>query len=209
MSLAVVRKGPLTPLPETLEKLEPEILAEPVFARAAVGLSDRTTSSEVTCPEQTRAWFGRSLRDLGAEDAVLNLGMVLSSASRSARLGSARSIGIYFLFLGLRYRTQVRSLTGRPVECPVDGPGPPADVRRSELRPPPSTEQMRSLSAGRREELATCRKRGLAAARNHTACRLRSELGLRIGEVCALTLSDIRWGGGPHGERHISQRTAP
>lgn len=36
-----------------------------------------------------------------------------------------------------------------------------------------------------------------AAARDDIARRLMWELGLRIGEVRALTLSDIRWGGGP------------
>ncbi len=50
---------------------------------------------------------------------------------------------------------------------------------------------MGRLFAGWREELATCRKFA-PAARSYTACRLLSEVGLRVNEACKLDLPDIK-----------------
>ena len=67
-----------------------------------------------------------------------------------------------------------------PAEGPPAGKAPDPAHRRPGDR----------LFAGWREELATCRKFA-PAARNYTACRLLSEVGLRVNEACKLDLPDV------------------
>src|SRR5664279_4977995 len=81
-------------------------------------------------------------------------------------------------------------MTGRVVECPIDEINRPRGRQQAKLRIPPTAGQVDHLFAGWREELATCRKFA-PTARNYTACRLMSEVGLRVNEVCKLDLVQL------------------
>ncbi|WP_258564783.1 hypothetical protein [Streptomyces sp. WELS2] len=50
--------------------------------------------------------------------------------------------------------------------------------------------------------MATCRKSG-PTARNHTAAKLMSRVGLRVSEACKLDLADIKWDLGRFGKLHV------
>ena len=93
-------------------------------------------------------------------------------------------------------------MTGRIVECPIDEMNRPRGRQQAKLRIPPAAAQVDRLFAGWREELATCRKFA-PAARNYTACRLLSEVGLRVNEACKLDLPDIKWDLGRFGKLHV------
>ncbi|HXA62348.1 MAG TPA: hypothetical protein VNW94_24630 [Streptosporangiaceae bacterium] len=75
-------------------------------------------------------------------------------------------------------------------------------ARTSRRGIPPSDDQITRLFTGWREELATCRKFA-PAARNYTACRLMSEVGLRVNEACKLDLPDVKWDLGRFGKLHV------
>ncbi len=93
-------------------------------------------------------------------------------------------------------------MTGRIVECPIDEMNRPRGRQQAKLRIPPTAAQVGRLFAGWREELATCRKFA-PAARNYTACRLLSEVGLRVNEACKPGLPDIKWELGRFGKLHV------
>ncbi len=62
--------------------------------------------------------------------------------------------------------------------------------------------ELEQLFAGRREELASCRKFA-PAARNYTVARLTADVGLRINEACMLELDDVRWELGRFGKLNV------
>ncbi|MFG1703460.1 hypothetical protein ACFLIM_09720 [Nonomuraea sp. M3C6] len=205
MALAVVRdlrvaRAPATP--DDLDALETDVLAGFVLARAAAGLSDGTISSDVMHLEQVRAWFGRPLWDMDPADADAYFGKVLRTTAKGTRLAWAQAIKTYFLFLELRHKVEIHQATGRVVECPIDEMNRPRGGQQPRLRIPPTADQVSRLFAGWREELSTCRKFA-PAARNYTACRLMSEVGLRVNEACKLDLADIKWELGRFGKLHV------
>jgi integrase len=61
----------------------------------------------------------------------------------------------------------------------------------------PDQPIVRRLAGG----LSTCRKFA-PAARNYTACRLMTEVGLRVNEACKLDPADIKWELGRFGKLH-------
>jgi integrase/recombinase XerD len=108
----------------------------------------------------------------------------------------------YFLFLELRHKVEIHQLTGRVVQCPIDEMNRPRGQRDAALRIPPSAEQVGWLFGGWRAELATCRKFA-PTARNYAACRLMSDVGLRVNEVRNLNLADVKWDLGRFGKLHV------
>ncbi|MET9919546.1 site-specific integrase [Streptomyces sp. NPDC006435] len=70
------------------------------------------------------------------------------------------------------------------------------------LRIPPSGPEVKTLFAGWGGEPATCRKFA-PTARNHTASKLMSQVGLRVSEACKLDLADIKWDLGRFGKLHV------
>ncbi|WP_327581861.1 tyrosine-type recombinase/integrase [Nonomuraea sp. NBC_00507] len=182
--------------------METDVLAGFVLARAAAGLSDGTISSDVMHLEQARAWFGRPLWDMDPADADAYFGKVLRNTAKGTRLARAQAIKTYFLFLELRHKVEIHQATGRVVECPIDEMNRPRGGQQPRLRIPPTADQVSRLFAGWREELSTCRKFA-PAARNYTACRLMSEVGLRVNEACKLDLADIKWELGRFGKLHV------
>ena len=207
MSLAVVRdlrvaRAPVTA--EDLAALQTDVLAGFVLARAAAGLPDGTIASDVLHLEQVRAWFGRPLWDMEPADADAYFGKVLRDTAKGTQLSRAQALKTCFLFLELRHRAEIHQMTGRIVECPIDEMNRPRGRQQAKLRIPPTAAQVDRLFAGWREELATCRKFA-PAARNYTACRLLSEVGLRVNEACKLDLPDIKWELGRFGKLHVRQ----
>ena len=205
MSLAAVRDLRVARAPATAEDLaalETDALAGFVLARAAAGLSDGTIASDVLHLEQVRAWFGLPLWDMEPPDADAYFGKVLRDTAKGTRLSRAQALKTYFLFLELRHKVEIHQMTGRIVECPIDEMNRPRGRQQAKLRIPPAAAQVDRLFAGWREELATCRKFA-PAARNYTACRLLSEVGLRVNEACKLDLPDIKWDLGRFGKLHV------
>jgi len=152
--------------------------------------------------EQVRAWLGRPLWEMESPDADRYFGEVLRAAAKGTRLSRAQALKTYFLFLELRHKVEIHQMTGRVVECPIDEINRPRGRQQAKLRIPPTAGQVDHLFAGWREELATCRKFA-PTARNYTACRLMSEVGLRVNEVCKLDLADVKWDLGRFGKLHI------
>lgn len=138
----------------------------------------------------------------GARDADVYFGKVLRGAARGTRLSRAQAIKTYFLFLDLRHKIEIHQMTGCVVECPIDEMNRPRGRQEARLRIPPTADQVGRLFAGWREELTICRKFA-PAARNYTAAKLMSEVGLRVNEACKLDLSDIKWNLGHFGKLHV------
>ncbi|MGR6924273.1 tyrosine-type recombinase/integrase [[Actinomadura] parvosata] len=205
MALAVVKDLRVARAPATvedLEALETDVLAGFVLARAAAGLSDGTISSDVVHLDQVRAWFGRPLWEMEPPDADAYFGKVLRSAAKGTRLARAQAIKTYFLFLELRHKIEIHQMTGRVVECPIDEMNRPRGRQEGRLRIPPTADQVGRLFAGWRKDLVTCRKFA-PGARNYTAAKLMSEVGLRVNETCKLDLTDIKWDLGRFGKLHV------
>jgi site-specific recombinase XerD len=195
-----VARPPATP--QDLEALETDVLAGFVLARAAAGLADGTIASDVVHLEQVRAWFGRPLWEMEPADADAYFGKVLRGAAKGTRLARAQAIKTYFLFLELRHKVEIHQMAGRVVECPIDEMNRPRGHQPAKLRIPPTAEQVEQLFTGWREELTTCRKFA-PAARNYTAAKLMSDVGLRVNEACKLDLPDIKWDLGRFGKLHV------
>jgi site-specific recombinase XerD len=208
LTLAVVRdlreaRSPADP--QELAGFETDVLAGFVLARAAAGLADATISSDVVHLEQVRAWFGRPLWEMEPADADVYFGKVLRGSAKGTRLSRAQAVKTYFLFLELRHKAEIHQMTGCIAECPIDEMNRPRGHQQARLRIPPDAGQVRSLFAGWRAELATCRKFS-PAARNYTACKLMAEVGLRVSETCKLDLADIKWDLGRFGKLHVRHR---
>ncbi|CDR07996.1 hypothetical protein [Streptomyces iranensis] len=83
-------------------------------------------------------------------------------------------------------------MTGRVVECPIDEMNRPRGAEDAQLRIPPTGPEVGTLFKGWGGGLATCRKFA-PTARNYTASKLMSQVGLRVSEACKLDLTDIKW----------------
>jgi integrase/recombinase XerD len=73
-------------------------------------------------------------------------------------------------------------MSGHVVECPIEEMNRPRGRQQAKLRIPPTAGRIARLFTGWREDLETCRKVA-PAARNYTAARLMSEVGLRVAEL--------------------------
>ncbi|MGH3183247.1 MAG: tyrosine-type recombinase/integrase, partial [Streptosporangiaceae bacterium] len=188
---------------EELAAFETDVLAGFVLARAAAGLADGTIAADVIHLEQIRTWLGRSLWEMQPADADAYFGKALRDAAKGTILARAQALKTYFVFLELRHKVEIHQMTGHVVECPVDEINRPrGGPDGAALRIPPSTAQIGTLFAGWRGELASCRKFA-PTARNYTAAKLMSEVGLRVNEACQLDLTDIKWDLGRFGKLHV------
>ena len=157
MRLALVkdlREYRSAPTEEDVEAFETDTLAGFVLARSSAGLADATIRGEIGHLEQVRAWFGRPLWEMEPSDADAYFGWVLRGTAKGTRL----AISTYFLFLDLRHKVEIYNLTGRVVECPIDEVNRPRGAKEAALRIPPTEAEVKTLFAGWRSELATCRK---------------------------------------------------
>ncbi|GAA1310645.1 site-specific tyrosine recombinase XerD [Streptomyces sanglieri] len=205
MALAAVRdlrefRDPVSA--EELEQFETDVLAGFVLARASAGLADGTIRGDVGHLDQMRAWFGRPLWDMEPADADRYFGKVLRGSPSGTRLARAQALTTYFLFLELRHKVEIYRMTGRVVECPIDEMNRPRGSKDAALRIPPTEPEIKKLFTGWGGELATCRKFA-PTARNYTASKLMSQVGLRVSEACKLDLADIKWDLGHFGKLHV------
>ncbi|WP_329430407.1 hypothetical protein OG339_20525 [Streptosporangium sp. NBC_01495] len=106
---------------EDLAAFEIDVLAGFVLARASAGLTDSTIRNDANHLELIRDWFGRPLWEMQPEDADVYFGKVLRDAKPSTRTGRAAALTVFFRFLELRHKVELHNLTGRVVECPLDG----------------------------------------------------------------------------------------
>lgn len=205
MALAVVRDlrdaRPVTS-PEEVADFETDVLAGFVLARASAGLADSTIRKDVMNLDQIRTWFDHPLWEMQPTDADVYFGRVLRGVPSGTRLARAGALRTYFLFLELRHQTEIHTLTGRVVSCPLDEMNRPRGRKDAKLRIPPAEREVARLFAGWSAELATCRKFA-TAARNYTAAKLMAGVGLRVTEACNLDLADIKWGLGRFGKIHV------
>jgi integrase/recombinase XerD len=205
LGLAVVRdmREAAAPLSaEEAEDFETDVLAGFVLARSAAGLADSTVRSDVGGLGHVRAWFGRPLWEMEPADADEYFGVVMRGAAGNTRRGRAQVIRTYFEFLELRHRAEIHRLTGRLAQCPIDAMNRPRGGGVTKLRIPPSAQQVASLFAGWREELASCRKFA-PMARNYAAARLMADVGPRVNEVRHLDLADVKWELGRFGKLNL------
>jgi site-specific recombinase XerD len=93
-------------------------------------------------------------------------------------------------------------MTGRVVECPIDEMNRPRGAKDAALRIPPTEPEVGTLFTGWGGELATWRK-FTRTARNYTAVKLMSQVGLRVSEACGLDLDDIKWHLGRFCKLHV------
>jgi integrase len=107
-------------------------------------------------------------------DADVYFGKVLRGSPSGNRLARAQALTTNVLFLELRHKVEIHRMTGWVVECPIDEMNRPRGSRDAALRIPP-----------------TCRKFA-PTARNYTASKLMSQVGLRVSEPCKLDLADIK-----------------
>ncbi|MEV7119188.1 tyrosine-type recombinase/integrase [Kitasatospora griseola] len=187
---------------EEMERFETDVLAGFVLARASAGLADGTIRGDVGHLEQVRTWFGRPLWDMEPADADAYFGRVLRGSPSGTRLARSQALNTYFLFLELRHKVEIHRMTGRVVECPIDEMNRPRGSKDAQLRIPPTAPEVDLLFTGWGGELATCRKFA-PTARNYTAAKLMSQVGLRVSEACGLDLADIKWGLGRFGKLHV------
>ncbi|MEU5304543.1 hypothetical protein ACH4YO_07200 [Streptomyces noursei] len=106
------------------------------------------------------------------------------------------------MFLELRHKVELHWMAGRVVECPIDEMNRPRGAKDTQLRIPPSGAEIGTLFTGWGSGLATCRKFA-PTARNYTASKLMSQVGLRVTEACGLDLGEIKWDLGRFGKLHV------
>ncbi|GAA4589750.1 hypothetical protein GCM10023194_44790 [Planotetraspora phitsanulokensis] len=205
MALAAVRDLRESRVPATAEELadfETDVFAGFVLARASSGLSDLTIQRDGSNLEQIRRWFGRPLWELEPADVDRYLGAVHRGAAPSTRSGKAQTLSIFFEYLELRHKVELYNLTGRAIESPLDEMNRPRGGHQGRIRIPPTAEEVERLFAGWREDLVSCRKFA-TSARNYTALRLITDVGLRINETRHLDIHDVKWKLGRFGKLHV------
>ena len=187
---------------EELLDFETDVMAGFVLARASAGLADGTIRNDVSNLEQVRAWFDQPLWQMQPTDADKYFGQVIRQSAKGTRLARAQSVITYFAFLELRHKAEIHQLTGRVVECPIDEMNRPRGNKDAALRIPPTAAELEVLFGGWRGELVTCRKFA-PMARNYTAAKLMSLIGLRVNEVRCLDLDDVKWHLGRFGKLYV------
>ncbi|MFZ3595072.1 tyrosine-type recombinase/integrase [Streptomyces sp. BH104] len=187
---------------DDLERLETDVLAGFVLARASAGLADGTIRGDVSHLEQMRSSFGRPLWEMEPSDADAYFGRVLRHAPIGTRLARVRALSVYFEFLELRHQVELHTLTGIVARCPIDEVNRPRGRKDARLRIPPSTEELTGFFADWAQALAGCRKFA-PAARTYAAARLMAATGLRANETRRLDLDDVRWDLGHFGKLHV------
>ncbi|WP_327375393.1 site-specific integrase [Streptomyces sp. NBC_01216] len=205
MSLALVRdlrSVRPTPADEDLDAFEQDLVAGFVLARAAAGVEDGSIQAEIRAVSEFRDSMGRHLWTARPDDADRFLGERCRGQSHSTVSGKAFGVAVFFEYLELRHQAEIHTLTGDLVQCPIDEMNRPRGGWQLNIRIPPSDAEIDKLFDGWRDHVATTRK-FLPAARNYTAAKLWSQVGLRIGESTRLDMADLKWELGPLGKLHV------
>lgn len=146
--------------------------------------------------------MGRHLWTARRDDADRFLGERCRGQAHSTVSGKAFGVSVFFEYLELRHHAEIHALTGDLVQCPIDEMNRPRDGWKLNIRIPPSDAEIDRLFDGWRDHVATARK-FLPAARNYTAAKLWSQVGLRIGESTRLDMADLKWELGLLGKVHV------
>ncbi|MBT2511666.1 site-specific integrase [Streptomyces sp. ISL-98] len=205
MSLALVRdlrSVRPTPTDEDLDAFEQDLVAGFVLARSAAGVEDGSIQAEIRAVSEFRDSMGRHLWTARPDDADRFLGERCRGQSHSTLSGKAFGVSVFFEYLELRHHAEIHTLTGDLVQCPIDEMNRPRDGWKLNIRIPPSDAEIAKFFDGWRDHVATTRK-FLPAARNYTAAKLWSQVGLRIGESTRLDMADLKWELGPLGKVHV------
>lgn len=188
--------------PDDAKAFQEHLLAEFVFARAAHGVLDSTIRQDVTAVEEFLGFAGVLAWEFEPRHADRFLGQGQRDRAVATRRGKAICIDTFYRFLELRYRGEIHQLTGCVVASPIDAANRPAHTGDFSVRIPPSTEELTRFFSAWRQALPQVRK-WLVASRNYTMARVLFEVGLRVRELCALSLDDLHFEHGPMGKIHV------
>lgn len=205
MSLGVVRdlRSPRSlDTAEDAGAYQEHLIAEYVFARVAHGVLDATIRQDVMAIEEFLAWAEVWAWEVEPKQADRFLGQALRDRAIATRRGKATSIDTFYRFLEVRYRGEIRDLTGRVIASPIDAINRPTHTGDFSVRVPPSAHDLSQFFSGWRADLAEARK-WLVASRNYTMARATADIGLRVRELCALALDDLHFEHGPLGKVHV------
>lgn len=178
------------------------LLAEFVFARAAHGVLDSTIRQDVAAVEEFLSYSGLLAWEIEPGHADRFLGQAQRDRAVATRRGKAICIDTFYRFLEVRYRGEIHQLTGHLVCSPIDSVNRPAHTGDFSVRIPPTPAELKSFFKEWRAELPEVRK-WLVASRNYTMARLLGDVGLRVRELCALSLDDLHFEHGPLGKIHV------
>ncbi len=187
---------------EDLDAFEQDLVAGFVLARSAAGVEDRSIQAEIRAVTEFRDVMGRHLWTARPDDADRFLGERFKGNAHSTRVGKAFGVSVFFEYLELRHHAEIHALTGELVRCPIDDMNRPSDSWRLNIRVPPTDAEISRFFDGWRDHVATTRK-FLPDARNYTAAKLWSQIGMRIGETTRLDMADLRWELGALGKAHV------
>jgi site-specific recombinase XerD len=205
VALALVRdlrSARPNPTPDELDGFEQDLIAGFVLARSAAGVADSSIRGEVRAITEFRESMDRHLWTARPDDVDRYLGRWCDGQSHSTLSGKAFGISVFFEFLELRHNAEIHALTGEVVQCPVDDMNRPRSGWGLNIRVPPTDAEIARLFDGWKDYVRTARK-FLPNARNYTAARMWSSVGLRIGETVRLDMADLKWELGPFGKVHV------
>jgi len=184
------------------EAYQEHLLAEYVLARLAHGVADSTIRGEAAAVDEFLQATGVWAWEVEPSHADRFLGQDQRHRAPETRRGKAGAIDLFFRFPELRYRGEIHELTGRLVASPIDECNRPRHSGDFHVRVPPSPAALAAFFASWREDLPATRK-FLTAVRHYVMARLAAEVGLRLRELCWLSLEDLHFEHGPLGKIHV------
>jgi site-specific recombinase XerC len=205
MTLALVhdlRSARPEPSSEDLDAFEQDLVADFVLARSAAGVVDKSIQTEIRAISEFRDSMDRHVWTARPDDADRFLGAQRRGQAHSTVSAKAFGISVFFEFLELRHQTEIHALTGEFVQCSIDEMNRPRSGWGLNVRIPPSDAEVVCLFEGWKDHVLTARK-FLPEARNYTAGKLWSQVGLRIGETTRVDMTDLLWEVGPFGKAHV------
>ena len=188
--------------PAEAEAYQEHLLAEYVLARLAHGVADSTIRGEAAAVDGFLQAAGVWVWEVEPAHADRFLGQDQRHAAPETRRGKAGAIDLFFRFVEVRYRGEIHELTGRLVASPIDACNRPRHSGDFHVRVPPSPAALAAFFASWRADLPAARK-WLTAVRHYVMARLAAEVGLRLRELCWLSLDDLHFGHGPLGKIHV------
>lgn len=178
------------------------LMAEYVLARLAHGVADSTIRSEIAAVAEFWEVVGVPVWEVTVAHADHFLGRHQRGNTASTRRGKATAIDSFFAFLELRYAGEIHALTGQVVASPIDACNRPRHRGEFTVRVPPSSRDLAAFFVTWREALPH-ERRWLTATRSYVIARLAAEVGLRLREVCMLSIEDLHFAHGPLGKIHV------
>lgn len=187
---------------DSAQAYQEHLMAEFVLSRLAQGVADSTIRKELTAIDQFLVTAGVPAWEVEPAHADRYLGHFQRGNAAATRIGKAASIDVFFAFLEQRYAGEIHELTGRLVASPIDACNRPKHRGEFKVRIPPSSRDLAAFFLAWRDSLAS-ERRWLTATRSYVTARLTAEVGLRLREVCSLSIYDLHFSHGPLGKIHV------